>query len=92
LWSIVQKSLRLRRMTFADSVDSRELMQNPEAMRQRRETVEHPFGTMKARMGATHFLTKTLPKVAWHFVSWPINLTRVLNILGTKPLIAAIGA
>ena len=33
---------------------------NPEAMRQRRETVEHPFGTMKARMGATHFLTKTL--------------------------------
>jgi hypothetical protein len=37
---------------------------NAEAMRQRRETVEHPFGTMKARMGATHFLTKTLPKVA----------------------------
>jgi hypothetical protein len=35
---------------------------NPQAMRQRRETVEHPFGTMKARMGATHFLTKTLPK------------------------------
>ena len=33
-------------------------------MRQRREAVEHPFGTMKARMGATHFLTKTLPKVA----------------------------
>jgi hypothetical protein len=28
-------------------------------MRRRRETVEHPFGTMKARMGATHFLTKT---------------------------------
>jgi IS5 family transposase len=37
---------------------------NPQAMRQRRETVEHPFGTMKSRMGATHFLTKTLPKVA----------------------------
>ena len=37
---------------------------NPQAMRQCRETVEHPFGTMKARMGATHFLTKTLPKVA----------------------------
>jgi hypothetical protein len=37
---------------------------NPQAMRLRRETVEHPFGTMKARMGATHFLTKTLPKVA----------------------------
>ena len=37
---------------------------NPQAMRLRRETVEHPFDTMKARMGATHFLTKTLPKVA----------------------------
>lgn len=37
-------------------------------MRQRRETVEHPFGTMKARMGATHFLTKTLPKVAAEMV------------------------
>lgn len=41
----------------------RRLDNNPQAMRQRRETVEHPFGTMKARMGATHFLTKTLPKV-----------------------------
>src|SRR5467141_1147865 len=37
---------------------------NPQAMRQRRETVEHPFGTLKMRMGATHFLMKRLPKVA----------------------------
>jgi hypothetical protein len=46
---------------------------NPKAMRQCRETVEHPFGTMKARMGATHFLTKTLPKVAaeWLYRFWP---------------------
>src|SRR5438093_407451 len=35
---------------------------NPQAMRQRRETVKHPFGTMKARMGATHFLTKRFQK------------------------------
>jgi hypothetical protein len=33
-------------------------------MRQRHETVEHPFGTLKMRMGATHFLMKRLPKVA----------------------------
>jgi hypothetical protein len=46
-----------------DAVQQR-LDANPQAMRQRRETVEHPFGTMKARMGATHFLMKTLPKVA----------------------------
>ena len=67
---------------------------NPEAMRMRRETVEHPFGTMKARMGATHFLTKTLPKVATEMALSVLayNLTRVMNIVGVKPLLAAIGA
>src|SRR2546421_8046725 len=62
--------------------------------RQRRETVEHPFGTMKARMGATHFLTKTLPKVAAEMALSVLayNLTRVMNIVGIKPLIAAIAA
>jgi len=70
----------------------RRLDANPEAMRQRRETVEHPFGTMKARMGATHFLTKTLPKVAAEMALSVLayNLTRVMNIVGIKPLIAAI--
>ena len=50
----------------------------------RRETVEHPFGTMKARMGATHFLTKTLPKVAAEMALSVLayNLTRVMNIIG----------
>jgi transposase len=70
------------------------LDQNPKAMRQRRETVEHPFGTMKARMGATHFLMKRLPKVAsemaLHVLAY--NLTRVMNIIGVRPLIAAIEA
>ena len=42
----------------------RRLDEHPEKMRQRRETVEHPFGTIKARMGATHSLMKTLPRVA----------------------------
>ena len=67
---------------------------NPLAMRQRRETVEHAFGTMKARMGATHFLTKTLPKVATEMALSVLayNLTRVMNIVGTKPLIDAIAA
>jgi transposase len=67
---------------------------NPQAMRQRRETVEHPFGTMKARMGATHFLTKTLPKVAAEMALSVLayNLTRVMNIIGIKPLMAAIAS
>jgi Transposase DDE domain len=59
---------------------------NPEAMRQRRETVEHPFGTMKARMGATHFLTKTLPKVAAEMALSVLayNLTRVMKVVGSS--------
>lgn len=40
----------------------RRLDEHPEKMRQRRETVEHPFGTIKAWMGATHFVMKTLPR------------------------------
>ena len=75
-------------------VAQKRLDQNPQAMRQRRETVEHPFGTMKARMGATHFLMKRLPKVATemalHVLAY--DLTRVINIVGVKPLIAAMRA
>ncbi len=41
----------------------RRLDLNPGAMRQRRKVVEHPFGTIKLRMGAVHFLLKRLPKV-----------------------------
>jgi transposase len=70
------------------------LDENPQAMRLRRETVEHPFGTIKARMGATHFLMKTLPRVAsemaLHVLAY--NLTRVMNIMGVQPLLAAIRA
>ena len=72
----------------------RRLDEHPGKMRQRRETVEHPFGTIKARMEATHFLTKTLPKVATEMALSVLayNLTRMMNIVGVKPLIAAIGA
>jgi transposase len=70
------------------------LDENPLAMRQRRETVEHPFGTLKMRMGATHFQMKTLPKVATEMALSVLayNLTRIMNIIGVKPLIAAIAA
>ena len=70
------------------------LDENPKAMRVRRETAEHPFGTLKARMGATHFLMKTLPKVATEMALSVLayNMTRVMNIIGIKPLMAAIGA
>jgi hypothetical protein len=70
------------------------LDEHPEKMRQRRETVEHPFGTIKSWMGSTHFQTKTLKRVgaemALHVLAY--NLKRVMNIMGVAPLIAAMGA
>jgi hypothetical protein len=61
-------------------------------MRVRRQTVEHVFGTLKAWMGATHFLTRTMPKVATemslHVLAY--NMKRVMKIMGVKPLMQAI--
>jgi transposase len=70
------------------------LDEHPEAMRQRRETVEHPFGTIKMRMGATHFLMKRLNNVKTEMALSVLayNLTRVMNIIGIRPLIKAMGA
>jgi transposase len=72
----------------------RRLDAHPEKMRQRRETVEHPFGTIKAWMGSTHFQMKTLRRVgtemALHVLAY--NLKRVINIIGIAPLIAAMSA
>jgi transposase len=60
------------------------LDRKPDSMRVRRQTVEHPFGTLKMWMGATHFLTKTLPHVraemSLHVLAY--NLKRVMQILG----------
>jgi len=70
------------------------LDEHPEKMRQRRETVEHPFGTIKCWMGYTHFQMKTLKRVgtemALHVLAY--NLKRVINIIGIRPLIAAMRA
>ena len=85
---------RIARWEHEDVLEAvqKRLDKNPQAMRQRRETVEHPFGTLKMRMGATHFLMKRLPKVATemalHVLAY--NLTRVMNIMGIQPLMAAI--
>jgi len=63
-------------------------------MSMRRETVEHPFGTIKAWMGATHFKMKTLKHVATemalHVLAY--NMKRVIAILGVPGLIEALQA
>jgi transposase len=60
----------------------------------RRQTVEHPFGTVKAWMGSTHFLTRTLNRVSTemslHVLAY--NIKRVIAIIGVGPLLQAIRA
>lgn len=76
-----------------DAADER-LELAPQMMRIRRQTVEHPFGTLKLWMGYNHFVTKTLSKVrtemSLHVLAY--NLKRMLNLLGPKTLIAAMKA
>lgn len=90
------KERRITRWEHEEVLEAvqRRLDEKPQAMRQRRETVEHPFGTIKAWMGATHFLMKRLRNVRTEMALSVLayNLTRVMNILGIGPLIAAIRA
>jgi hypothetical protein len=54
----------------------------------------NPFGTIKARMDATHFLMRTLPRVAaemaLHVLAY--NMTRVMSIMGVRRLLEAMRA
>jgi hypothetical protein len=88
-----------RRITRWEHEDVLERMQArldrmPQAGRLRRQAVGHAFGTLKSWMGATHFLTKTLPKVkaeiSLHVLAY--NLKRMIQTFGVQPLIAAIRA
>jgi len=89
--SAYRRVTRWEHEAVLEAVEAR-LEQEPERMRTRRETVEHPFGTLKAWMGYTHFLTKTLKHVSTemslHVLAY--NFKRVLSILGVKPLLQAI--
>ncbi len=72
-----------------DALEQR-LEQQPERMRVRRETVEHPYGTIKSWMGSTHFQMKTLPRVSTemslHVLAY--NMKRLINLFGVEGLIA----
>jgi len=76
-----------------DKVQAR-LDRNLEAMTLRRSTVEHPFGTIKCWMGATHFLTMTLPKVATEMALNVLayNMKRVVNLIGVDKLLEVMRA
>jgi transposase len=87
---------RIARWEHEDTLDivQERLDRAPEAMKLRRQTVEHVFGTLKAWMGASHFLTRTLPRVRTEMSLQVLayNLKRATKILGAGPLIAAMRA
>ena len=90
------KLKRLKRWRHEDVLDKMQarLDRMPDAMGVRRQTVEHPFGTLKSWMGSTHFLTKTFEKVrteiSLHVLAY--NIKRMIQILGVRPLLEAIRA
>jgi len=87
------KMRRITRWEHEGVLDAmqRRLDERPGAMRVRRQTAEHPFGTLKAWMGATHFLTRTLKRagaeMSLHVLAY--NLKRVIAIKGVGALVAA---
>jgi hypothetical protein len=91
--SVYRRIARWEHENVLDVMQKR-LNRTPRASRIRRQTVEHPFGTLKAWMGATHFLTKTLPRVSTemslHVLAY--NLKRAMQIFGAAPLMTAIRA
>jgi hypothetical protein len=76
-----------------ERVEERLELEN-DMMKIRKSTVEHPFGTIKDWMGATHFKTKTLKNVSaemsLHILAY--NLKRVMKIIGIIPLMDAMRA
>jgi len=90
------KVKRLKRWEHESVLDKMQarLDHMPEAMTIRRQTVEHPFGTLKAWMGSTHFLTRTLEKVKTEMSLQVLayNMKRMINIFGANPLMQAIAA
>ncbi len=77
---------RIRRWEHEDVLDAmqRRLDRNPDAMKIRRRTVEHVFGTLKHWMGSTHFLMKTLKhvttEISLHVLAY--NFKRLMRLLG----------
>jgi len=89
--SIYRRVSRWEHEAVVEAAEAR-LAERPEMMRTRRATVEHPFGTLKAWMGSTHFLTKTMDRVSTemglHVLAY--NMKRAMNLVGTRALIEAI--
>jgi hypothetical protein len=87
--STAKRIKRWEKEHILDAADAL-LKKNPDAMRQRKKIVEHPYGTIKFWMGSTHFLMKRLPNVqtemSLHVLAY--NLRRAINVLGVPKIMA----
>ena len=85
------KDRKIQRWEHEHALEAAEadLKRNPDAMRLRKQLVEHPFGTIKHWMGSTHFLMKGLPKVqaemSLHVLAY--NMRRAINVLGVAAIL-----
>jgi transposase len=90
------KAKRIKRWEKEDMLDVADalLKQNPDAMRQRKRLVEHPYGTIKHWMGSTHFLMKRLPNVqaemSLHVLAY--NMKRAISVLGVAKIMEQLQA
>jgi transposase len=82
---------RLENEAVLDRMAAR-LAKRPGVLDRRRETVEHPFGTIKQWMHQGAFLMRGLEKVRGEFslTALAYNLRRVLNLVGFAELMAAV--
>jgi transposase/IS5 family transposase len=82
---------RLENEAVLDRMQER-LAKRPEVLNQRRETVEHPFGSIKQWMNQGAFLMRGLEKVRGEFslTALAYNLRRVLNLVGFADLMTAV--
>jgi len=91
-----KQSRRITRWEHQGEIDHMDdlMASMPDSMLIRKQTVEHPFGTIKSWMGSTHFLMRQLKNVSTemslHVLAY--NLKRMISILGPDKLIAAIMA
>lgn len=81
---------RWEREDLVDDMDRR-LGRDPDYMTLRRCTADHPFGTIKAWMGSTHFLTRRLTNVrsemAFNVLAY--NFKRMVALIGIRGLMRA---
>jgi len=88
-----RKVMRYANEAILDRMAAR-LAARPEVMDRRRESVEHPFGSIKQWMGQRNFLTRRIENVRGEFslTALAYNIRRAITLVGVTGLMHAISA